>query len=90
VKRINACAAFISLVLGVAVVTPSQAEDYYIYHDRDGKLFISNQEPPPGSKITKRISFPDATDNEAPQNPQSNNPQPNGQTEAPPKPFKGK
>jgi hypothetical protein len=30
-----------------------QAEDHYIYKDAQGKLVISNKEPPPGSKITQ-------------------------------------
>jgi hypothetical protein len=44
-----------ALFFGLAVVTPVQADDYYIYHDPDGKLVISNKEPPPGSKIIKRL-----------------------------------
>jgi hypothetical protein len=84
VKGINARSVLISLFLGLAAVTPAQAEDYYyIYRDPNGKLVISNREPPPGSKIIKRHSWPDATDTEAEasQSQQPNNPQPNGQTE---------
>jgi hypothetical protein len=40
------------------VVTEGQAEDYYIYHDPDGKLVISNKEPSPGSKIIKQLNLP--------------------------------
>jgi hypothetical protein len=58
VKGINARSALVSLFLGLAPVTPGQAQDYYIYHDPHGKLFISNQEPPPGSKIAKRLPSP--------------------------------
>jgi hypothetical protein len=79
----------LALFLGLAVVTPGQPEDYYIYRDPDGKLAISNKEPPPGSKITKRISFPDAPDNEAPQN-QPTDKQPNEPTERSPKASKAK
>jgi hypothetical protein len=43
-----------ALFLGLATVTQGQAEDYYIYHDPDGKLVISNKKPLPGSKIIKR------------------------------------
>jgi hypothetical protein len=81
VKSIIARATLISLFLGLAVVKQGQAEDYYIYHDPDGKLVISNKEPPPGSKIVKRHSWPEATDAEASQSQQPNNPQPNAQTE---------
>jgi hypothetical protein len=88
VKSINARAALISLFLGLAAVTPSRAEDYYIYRDPDGKLAISNKEPPPGSKIIKRDSFPEITDSEVPQRQPSNNPQPNAETEGSLKPSK--
>jgi hypothetical protein len=70
--------SFDFLFPGLAAVTPGQAEDYYyIYRDPDGKLAISNKEPPPGSKVIKRHSWPEATDSEVPQSPQPNNPQPN-------------
>jgi hypothetical protein len=42
-----------ALFVDLAAVTQSQADDYYIYHDPDGKLVISNKEPPPGSKNHK-------------------------------------
>ena len=79
-----------ALLLGLAVVTQGRAGEYYIYRDPDGKLVISNKEPPAGSKIIKQQSFPEATDNEVPQSQQPNNPQPNGQTESSPKPTKSK
>jgi len=75
-----------ALFLGLAVVTQGQAEDYYIYHDPDGKLVISNKEPPPGSKIIKQL--PGMTDREVPQA-QAQEPRktpPNGQTEGSLKP----
>jgi hypothetical protein len=89
VKRINARAALISLFLGFTIINQGQAEDYYIYQTPNGALVITNKEPPPGSKITKRISFPDTTDNEAPQN-QPTDKQPNEPTERSPKPSKAK
>jgi hypothetical protein len=61
----------LALFLGLAVVTPGQAEDYYIYRDPDGKLAISNKEPPPGSKIIKRHNWPEATDSEVPPSPKT-------------------
>jgi hypothetical protein len=90
VKSINARAALISLFLGFAAVTQAQAEDYYIYQTPNGALVITNKEPPAGSKIIKRISFPDAPDNEALQNQPTHKPQPNGPTESSPKPSKDK
>jgi hypothetical protein len=65
------------------MVTEGRAEDYYIYHGPDGKVVISNKEPPPGSKIISEV-----TDSEAPQGHQRNDPQPNGQPEGSPKPPK--
>jgi hypothetical protein len=90
VKRINARTALVSLFLVLAVVTQAQAEDYYIYQTPNGAVVITNKEPPPGSKIIKRISFPDTTDSDVPQNQPSNNPQPNGPAESSPKPSKTK
>jgi hypothetical protein len=88
-KTLNLAFCF-ALFLGLAVVTQGQAEDYYIYHDPDGKLVISNKEPPPGSKIIKRL--PGVIDKEAPQA-QAQEPgktPPTAQTEGSPKPSKGK
>jgi hypothetical protein len=65
VKRINVRAALIALFLGLAAVTPGQAEEYYVYQTPNGALVISNKEPPPGSKIIKRL--PGVTDREVPQ-----------------------
>jgi len=39
------------------------AGDYFIYQDRDGKLVISNQKPPEGSKIIRKRTSDDSTDN---------------------------
>jgi len=76
-----------ALFVGLAVVTQGQAEDYYIYHDPDGKL-VSNKEPPPGSKIIKLL--PGVTDKEVPQAQEPDKMQPNGLTESSPKPSKNK
>ena len=81
-KSINACAALISLFLGLAAVTQVQAEDYYFYEGRKGELVMSNEEPPPGSKIIKRL--PGVTDTEVPQAQEPGKPQPNGQQEGSP------
>jgi hypothetical protein len=69
------CSAFF---LGLAVVTQGQAEDYYFYEGPKGELVISNKEPPPGSKIIKRL--PGVTDREAAQGQEPGKPQPNLQT----------
>jgi hypothetical protein len=78
-----------ALPLGLALVTQCRAEDYYIYHDPDGKLVISNKEPPPGSKIIKQHSFPEVTDAK-PHKTKPGKTRPNVQTEGSPKSFKNK
>ncbi|MGB7951477.1 MAG: hypothetical protein WCH75_27655 [Candidatus Binatia bacterium] len=46
-KIISFGAVLVALFLGLATFGPSEAEDYYIYNDPDGKLTISNKKPPP-------------------------------------------
>ena len=77
------CFAFL---LGLAVATQGQAEDYYIYETPKGELVISNKQPLPGSKIIRLL--PGETDRETPQG-QAQEPgktPPNGQTEGSLKP----
>lgn len=57
-------ATLVALFVGLALVTESQAENYYFYEGPKGELVISNKEPPPGSKIIKRL--PGSTDEEVP------------------------
>jgi hypothetical protein len=90
VKSFNARATLISLFLGLAAVTQGHGEDYYVYQTPNGALVITNKEPPPGSKIIKRLSFHDTTDNEVQQSQQPNNPQPNVEPESSQKPSKNK
>ena len=80
------CFAFL---LGLAVATQGQAEDYYIYETANGALVISNKQPPPGSKIIKQQNLPEVTDSETPQVQDPGKPQPNGPTGSP-KPSKNK
>ena len=68
-----------ALLLGLALVTQGQAEDYYIYQTPNGELVISNKEPPPGSKIIKQL--PGVTDREVPQAQEPGKTQSNDQTE---------
>jgi hypothetical protein len=88
VKGTIARTTFVSLFLGLAVVTQGHAEDYYLYHDPDGKLVISNKEPPPGSKIIKQL--PGVTEKEVSQAQEPSKTLPSGQTEGSPKPSKNK
>ena len=77
-----------ALFLGLAVFTPGQAEDYYIYQTPNGELVISNKEPPPRSKIIKQL--PGATDKEIPQPQDPGKTQSNVQMEGSSKPTKTK
>jgi hypothetical protein len=66
-----------ALLLGLAAVTPGQAEDYYVYQTPNGALVISNKkQPPPGSIITKKLNL--AEDEQAHEPVKT---QPNGQPE---------
>ncbi len=85
-KSIIARTTLISLFLGLVVVTQGQAEEHYIYQDPDGKLVISNKQPPPGSKIIEQQNLP----GEVPQAQEPVKPQPNVQTEGSPKPSNKK
>jgi hypothetical protein len=49
---------FISLVM----VRQAYAGDYYVYHDPNGKLVISNYAPPRGSKVIKKETLSEVTD----------------------------
>ena len=62
-----------ALLLGLAVVTQAQAEDYYIYQTPNGELVISNKEPPPGSEIINQL--PGVTDREVQQAQEPGKPQ---------------
>jgi hypothetical protein len=85
VKSINARGALISVfLLGLAVVTSGQAEDYYIYQTSKGELVISNKQPPPGSTITNQLSGETAPAQEP------GKPLPNVKPEDSPKPTKDK
>ena len=79
----------LALFLGLTVVTQGLAEDYYFYEGPKGELVISNKEPPPGTKIIKRVSS--AADRETSQSQEPDRSQPTvKQTERSPKPAKDK
>src|SRR6266404_9059969 len=51
-----------SWVIALAVVGEVYRGEYYVYQDLSGKLVISNNAPPPGSKILKRETLSEVTD----------------------------
>ena len=89
-KNIIARTTLVSFLLGLGVATQSQAEDYYIYQTPSGALVISNKEPPPGSKIIRQHSWPEALEKEVAQAQETGKAQPNLQPEGSPQPSKKK
>ena len=66
-KSINFCGRLklvlcFSWLIGLAVVKPGYAGDYYIYQDSNGKLVISNYAPPQGSNVIKKETLSEVTD----------------------------
>ena len=57
-KLVLSFSCFIALV----VLRQAYAGDYYIYQDPNGKLVMSNHAPPQGSKIIKRETLSEVTD----------------------------
>jgi len=51
-----------SWFVALAVVGHAYGGDYYTYQDLNGKLVISNNAPPPGSKIIKKETLSEVTD----------------------------
>ena len=51
-----------SWFIALAVAQSGYAGDYYIYQDPNGKLFISNYGPPPGSNVIKKETLAEVTD----------------------------
>jgi len=54
----SALSAFL-LLSTLTGVPATESAEYYIYRHPDGRLVLSNQKPPPGSKIIKQQSLPD-------------------------------
>lgn len=50
-----------SWFMALAVFGHAYGGDYYVYQDRNGKLVISNNAPPPGSKILKKEILSEVT-----------------------------
>jgi hypothetical protein len=51
-----------SWFISLAVIKLGYAGEYYIYHDPNGKLVISNYAPPQGSNIIKKETLSEVTD----------------------------
>jgi hypothetical protein len=72
---------FILLALATLVL----AEEHYIYRDLGGKLVISNQPPPAGSHVLRKLDLPEPTDPQFQQPREGNDTQLNGHSEDAPK-----
>ena len=46
------------------LTTHGQAEEHYIYKDPQGGLVISNQKPPAGSTILRKLDLPEFRDSQ--------------------------
>jgi hypothetical protein len=79
IARATLVAVCICLLAGFTA-TRLHAGEYYIYQDSKGRLIISNQKPPPGSKIIKQQTLPDLAESENPQVQDGFETQPNGKT----------
>ncbi len=69
--------AFCFYLLAGFAATRVHAGEYYIYQESKGGLVISNQKPPPGSKMIKQQSLPDTAEGETVQVQEGETP-PNG------------
>ena len=86
-KSINLCSILLGFCLYMLigfVATASQAGEYYIYRDSKGVLVISNQKPPPGSKIIKQQSLPELAESDNSQVQDGFETQPNGKPNSKP------
>jgi hypothetical protein len=80
-KNINAWSILLGFCLYVLIgFVDKQAHggEYYIYRDSKGGLVLSNQKPPPDSKIIKQQTLPDLADVETAQVQERNDQRPNG------------
>ena len=53
-----------SWLIALVVVRLGYAGEYYIYHDPNGKLVISNYAPPQGSNVIRKETLAEVTDQE--------------------------
>ncbi len=63
IARATLVAVCICLLVGFTA-TRLHSGEYFIYQDAKGRLIISNQKPPPGSKIIKQQTLPDTAEGE--------------------------
>jgi hypothetical protein len=67
------------------LATQVQAEHHYIYKDTQGKLVISNKQPPPGSNVLRKLDLPEYRDTQMQQVQENADMRSTGKLEASPK-----
>ena len=67
------------------LLTHGHAEEHYIYKDPQGGLVLSNQKPPAGSTILRKLDLPEFRDAQMQQVQESNARSPNKLEGSPPK-----
>ena len=67
------------------LTTHGQAEEHYIYKDPQGGLVISNQPPPAGSTILRKLDLPEFREAQMQQVQESSSARPTGKLESSPK-----
>ena len=77
IARATLVAVCICLLVGFTT-TRLHAVEYFIYQDAKGRLVISNQKPPPGSKIIKQQTLFDTAEGETTRVQDGNETRPNG------------
>jgi len=77
IARSTLVAVCICLLAGFTA-TRLHAGEYFIFQDSKGRLVISNQKPPPGSKIIKQQTLPDTAEGETTLVQEGNEMRPNG------------
>lgn len=51
--------ALLIFTISFFVMAYAQSEEHYIYKDAQGKLVISNQQPPVGSNVLRKFDLPE-------------------------------
>ncbi|MGZ8499978.1 MAG: hypothetical protein ACXW5W_16260 [Candidatus Binatia bacterium] len=76
---------FEALIIAALLPAQGQAEEHYIYKDAQGKLVISNQQPPAGSTILRKLDLPEFREVQMQQVQEGGNTRSTGKLEGSPK-----
>ena len=91
VKTVNIGLGFcFSVVLVLVLAIQGQAEEHYIYRNAYGRLVISNQLPPSGSNVLRKLELPEPIDPHAQKAQEHGDTQISGHSEGSAKPSKNR